>query len=79
MIMTPGSKKTLDEIRQMMEERNECRRLMRADEVMKIYPISKHMLNKLAVECGARLVINKLAVIDMDIFEPYYKKKKGED
>ena len=45
--MTPGSKKTLDEIRQMMEERNENRRLMRANEVMKIYPIIKHTCPKI--------------------------------
>lgn len=80
--MDSKTERSLGKIKNLMEQQNQYKRYMRVAEATRNYQLDRRILIEVAKECGALYKINTVTLIEMDTFEPYFKKKfqvKGEN
>lgn len=73
--MVKDARKSLGQIKNLMEQQNQYKRYMRVAEATRNYQMDRRLLTQIAKECGALYKINTITLIEMDTFEPYFKAK----
>ncbi len=72
--MNKETARSLEKIRELMIQSDRYKRYVRICEIEWEYRLNKEKAVNLAKACGAYTVINKLAMVDVDAFDEYYRK-----
>ena len=69
--MQAESKKTMNQLKEMIRKDDETKRFIRCRQGVELYNMSRPQFVKLAIEAGAAYKINSMILVDKNIFEQY--------